>query len=161
MAIAAFARSSCFLISGFPSLGLDATFPSVGLDAAFPSVGLDAAFSSVDLDAIRQGDVGEDSVILPATVFVSDVCDDRCTKEETGAILIESSSKCDTAKINARPILLQDIVDDVFVDNMIMDDGIGISDKDKRLLLGCRLLYKLFSLIRGTMSSDGVVLGIL
>ena len=67
-------------------------------------------------------------------------------------MLIESDNKCDTAKINARPILLQDIVDDVFVDIMMMDDGIGISDGEKELLLECRLLYKLLSsLIRGLM----------
>jgi len=160
MAIAALARSSCFAMSAFPALSFDTAFSSLGFDSASSSssFGFDAAsFSSVDFDAIRHDVVGEvDSVILPTTGFDSNVCGDRGTKEETGAMLIECSNKCDSDKINARPILLQDIVDDVFVDIMIMDDGIGMSDEEKGLLLECRLLYKLFSSLIRTMESYGV-----
>jgi len=70
--------------------------------------------ASDDLAVIRQTDVdfnsGDHSVVA---LLVTEVCAGRSAKEETGGaiVVVESRSKCETARSDARPNRLQDTMD--------------------------------------------------
>lgn len=74
----------------------------------------DADEASDDLAVMRQTDLDVNSDDHSVVVlFVTELCAGRSAKEETGRaiIVVESRSKCETARSDARPNRLQDAMD--------------------------------------------------